>query len=262
MDINVEQIQKSVNNKPKNQINKDVRLFSYAAVNASAFLEPFDGFNTIQRHVKMRGNDYVLNEYKFSAAPTIYEFLLSTDETMHTIVETYRVMLQRLQTLSELRLVHRDICAATIQIRDDNTPMLCDFENCVSFDDALSAETITRAFIPLEQLDKGRLGIDADLDDYVEQFAFLDAFYTKSYRVECLAETHKHANIYVATWDNFALSVVYLQLIAQFADKSNPFIIDFANLLIRNISPCPHKRMTVGETVKEFDKLFMKFSSV
>jgi hypothetical protein len=262
MDINVEQIQKSVNNKSKKQTNKDVRLFSYAAMNASALLEPFDGFNTIQRHVKMRGNDYVLNEYKFSTAPTIYEFLFAStnDEILPILLETYRLMLQRLKTLGELRLVHRDICAATIQIRDDHTPMLCDFENCVSFDDVLSRETITRAFVPLEQIDKGLNGKAADLDDYVEQFAFLDAFFTKSYRMECLAETHKHANIHIATWDNFALSVLFLQLIAQFADKSKPFVIALANLLIRNISPCPHKRMTIGETVAEFDKLFTKFT--
>jgi hypothetical protein len=258
MDINVEQIPKSVNKNNK-QHNRDVRPFSYAAINASTLLEPFDGFNTIVKHIAMRGNNYVLNEYKFSVAPNIYEFLQTStnDVIMPILLETYRAMLQRLQTLGELRLVHRDICAATIQIRDDNTPMLCDFENCVSFDDALSAETITQAFIPLEQMD---IGNTTDLDDYVEQFAFLDAFFTKSYRGECLAETHKHANIHVGTWDNFALSVVYLQLIAQFADKSNPFVIAFVNLLIRNISPCPDKRMTVGDTIAEFDKLFTKFT--
>ena len=64
---------------------------------------------------------------------------------------------------------------------------------------------------------------------------------------------------YWHTWDNYAFSILYLQLligIHKKIKKNNKFIIFFMKLLVKNISISPTTRLSVEDTFKQFDTLF------
>ena len=62
-----------------------------------------------------------------------------------------------------------------------------------------------------------------------------------------------------ATWDNYSLSIAYLQIL-EFISSSgftnNHLIIQYVELLLSNVHPDPTRRRTVGDTKRVFTDLF------
>jgi len=62
-----------------------------------------------------------------------------------------------------------------------------------------------------------------------------------------------------ATWDNYSLSVAYLQVLKFISSKgftNNHLIIQYVELLLLNVHPDPARRKTVGDTKRVFTDLF------
>jgi hypothetical protein len=62
-----------------------------------------------------------------------------------------------------------------------------------------------------------------------------------------------------ATWDNYSLSIAYLQIIQFISSKgftNNHLIIQYVQLLLANVHPDPARRKTVGDTKRLFTDLF------
>jgi hypothetical protein len=70
--------------------------------------------------------------------------------------------------------------------------------------------------------------------------------------------------LYFKSWDNYALSILYLQIIIKIyqsiKNKNNKFIIDFMKLLLKNISFHPNKRLSLVHTKNEFNKMINHIS--
>ena len=70
--------------------------------------------------------------------------------------------------------------------------------------------------------------------------------------------------LYFKSWDNYALSILYLQIIIKIytsiKNKNNKFIIDFMKLLLKNISFHPEKRISLKNTKNEFNKIINNIS--
>lgn len=65
------------------------------------------------------------------------------------------------------------------------------------------------------------------------------------------------------TWDNFSLSIIYLNIIKTIffkENKDNIFLVDFAGLLIKNINANPEKRLSIEKTEESYKTLFSKSS--
>lgn len=63
---------------------------------------------------------------------------------------------------------------------------------------------------------------------------------------------------YYKTWDNYALSILYLRLLIDLhrkIQKKNKFIILFMKLLICNIHLNPLKRLTISTTLNKFNQI-------
>ena len=63
---------------------------------------------------------------------------------------------------------------------------------------------------------------------------------------------------YVHTWDNYALSILFLRIligIHRFIEIKNKFIILFMRLLVYNIHLNPLKRLSIDMTINQFDSL-------
>ena len=61
------------------------------------------------------------------------------------------------------------------------------------------------------------------------------------------------------TWDNYALSVMYLKSFKYLFSEGfhrNPMIIHFSQILLLNISPDFYKRLSIDETKKKFNDIF------
>lgn len=65
------------------------------------------------------------------------------------------------------------------------------------------------------------------------------------------------------TWDNYALSALYLRIIANFFENRFPeslFLTKFTQLLVQNLSPDPKERLSVDDTIKSYNELLkMKY---
>jgi hypothetical protein len=65
--------------------------------------------------------------------------------------------------------------------------------------------------------------------------------------------------LYFKSWDNYSLSILYLQIIIKIykfmENKNNKFIINFMKLLLKNISFNPEKRFSLKNTKIELNKI-------
>ena len=72
-----------------------------------------------------------------------------------------------------------------------------------------------------------------------------------------------HLILYWKTWDNFAISLLFLKILYFLnADETggdftkNPFINHFVSLLLKNIHPDPLRRIAPNESKKIFSSFF------
>lgn len=100
-------------------------------------------------------------------------------------------------------------------------------------------------------------------DQYIEQILKSFKNLLKSENTNTISECiHKCIKGY-KTWDNFALSMIYISLIQQLISKdyinlikpvyNMEFIKKFMRLLLTNISPIIEKRYSVNESIKYFE---------
>ena len=86
-----------------------------------------------------------------------------------------------------------------------------------------------------------------------EALTYFKKYVNQSY--ECILTDILH---YYYTWDNYALSIMYLRIligIHKSINKKNKFIILFMKLLVNNIHSSPLKRLSIILTTNQFDKL-------
>lgn len=68
-----------------------------------------------------------------------------------------------------------------------------------------------------------------------------------------------------ATWDNYSLSIAYLQILEFIYSKgfiNNHLIIQYVELLLANVHPDPARRKTIGDTKRMFTDLFYMSKNV
>lgn len=70
--------------------------------------------------------------------------------------------------------------------------------------------------------------------------------------------------LYFKSWDNYALSILYLEIIIKIykSTKNNKFIVNFMKLLLKNISFNPEKRFSLKNTKLEFNNLINNISII
>lgn len=92
---------------------------------------------------------------------------------------------------------------------------------------------------------------------YNDGISFLNTFVNKNVN-EIVTKIISHFK----TWDNYALSIMYLQMIIKIhkSIKNNKFIIDFMKLLLKNISFHPEKRLSLKNTKKYFCEMLNNIS--
>jgi hypothetical protein len=108
--------------------------------------------------------------------------------------------------------------------------------------------------------------------DFIDNNNILKTFgsaVVSSYKEEALKYYKKYLNPsyqyilsdmlqYAHTWDNYALSILFLRILIglhRTINVKNKFIIYFMKLLVGNIHLSPFKRLTIRDTLAQFDSI-------
>jgi serine/threonine protein kinase len=241
--------------------------------------------------------EYILMDIPFMPNKSFFSFLIDYDKTKKHIIldmtETYSYLLNSIQDLVQKEIIHFDLKAENILYSTSaNNPLIIDFGISIPVE-KLQTDNLSDYFYifapdyyiwPLEvhiinyliHQNSQPLNVD-DVNFICNEFvnknkalsifskSFQDA-YLKSCKTACKSYLGKSMEDIISivktsynTWDNYALSVLYLRLLAIMFGKgfvNNKLLIYFSQLLLENISPFPHKRYSLKKTLTKFREIF------
>lgn len=215
---------------------------------------------------------------------------------IYLLVEFYRYLLRSIILLVDAGIVHNNIQFNTIVINSFDKPLLTNFMysiNLNKYTDSASMADYIKHFVSREIKDNLQIPIEFcvlnyqltnkleclsiyNIETIVRQFikdhAILNTFgskvvqtyleggiqyfskYTNKSYLQNVADILKYSN----TWDNYALSIVYLKILIglhRVVKTNNKFIILFMKLLVENINLDPSKRPSLNLTSERFEQM-------
>jgi serine/threonine protein kinase len=211
---------------------------------------------------------------------------------MLLFTSSYSHLLKSLQLLEKIKICHFDIKAQNIVYDTEKSlPIMIDFGLSINFDKLNRKELYNSFYIfepmyylwPIEvHLINYILHVNSEIGekdmrqlakDYTSHNIVLRAFspnFQKKYEAECYYELSKYIGKdsdavinrilkYWDTWDNYALSLLYIKLLYYLIRNDsgkiikNEFVSFFVELCLQNVHPNPKKRLSVQDTLKSFN---------
>ena len=240
---------------------------------------------------------YILMEVPYVLNKSFYTILIdmysSKKHVIIGIIENYTYLLEALGTLLDEQIVHFDLKSDNILYNQQtHLPLLLDFGLSIYIPN-LNAQTLTNYFYnytpdyyvwPLEvhvinfllyETEGGLKEHDVKqiAKTYVKHNKGLVSF-SAHFHQEYLQACETHLRTYVGqdkkktidrllafypTWDNYALSILYLKTLAFMFPQGfhkNSLILYFSQMLLYNIHPDPAKRYSLAETKQRFKDIF------
>lgn len=239
-------------------------------------------------------NNLILMDQQFIKGHTFDVAFINKNSKngLKQLLDSYKYLLKSLQLLLQKNIVHYDIKNGNIMYDTErNIPIIIDFGLSISMS-SLNEENYSEYFYTyypkyylwcpeiqyicyiLHEKEKPTLmDLESFASRYVSTFKALDS-YSDSFKsgyenaiVEFLEPFLGKSQNYVIqelllhfnTWDNFSLSVMYLQLLNNINKDgftNNSFLLHFYELLTNNIHPNPEKRISIQESSRIFTSLF------
>lgn len=292
------EIGKILHKKMKNWIEKPLEnyfapIVSHCDVDVDKFkIEEQDKCNLFE---KQKQSDFVLMKIRYIGGGEIDNFIVQNNNNsliMLMFTSSYTHMLKSLQMLINAKICHFDIKAANV-VYDDvkSLPIIIDFGLSIDFENINMKELYNYFYIfetmyyvwPLEvHLINYILHVNSDITeeemkklarDYTRNNTVLRVFspeFIKNFEDECYHELKKYVGKdsnaiiqrilkYWPTWDNYALSLLYIKLIYYVIRNDegeiikNKFVSFFVELCLKNIHPNPKKRLMIEQTLKSFN---------
>jgi serine/threonine protein kinase len=242
---------------------------------------------------KKSNSSFILMKLHYIKGDIFINYLVNNknnNENINNIINNYNHLLKCLNLLIEKKIVHFDIKNENILFNIVmKTPIIIDFGISININ-SLKYKSIKEFFYvyapeyyvwPLEvhylcylinentEPQKNEL-IDM-VNLYVDNNSGLKMFskkFIENFKKISVYQLLKYNNInynkridlllsYWKTWDNYALSIVYLryfQYIYNGKYYENDFIMFFSKLLLQNIHPNPKKRYSIYDTIQIFNK--------
>lgn len=211
---------------------------------------------------------------------------------IYTLIEFYKHINRAITRLLDSKLVCNHININSIVVDTMGIPLLCNFKFSIDITRNNMIEHLHHLFIEydptylpwcpelhilsflltnkLESL--SLFNIENILRDCIEYNYLLHNFgnqVVNDFKKKGLAYFKKYMNMPVEfiirdilehwrTWDNYAFSILYLQLligIHKKIKKNNKFIIVFMKLLVKNISSDPRERLSLENTFSQFESI-------
>ena len=215
---------------------------------------------------------------------------------IYLLVEFYRYLLRSIILLVDASIVHNNIQFNTIVINSFDKPLLTNFMYSIDlnkYTDSASMAAYIKHFVSREIKDNLQFPIEFCILNYqltnkleclsiynietiVRQFVkdhtILNTFGSKvvqTYLESGIQYFSKYANKsyeqnvadmlkYSSTWDNYALSIVYLKILIglhRVVKTNNKFIILFMKLLVENVNLDPSRRPSLNLTNERFEQM-------
>jgi hypothetical protein len=215
---------------------------------------------------------------------------------IYLLVEYYRYLLRSIVLLVEAGIVHNNIQFNTIVVNSFDKPLLTNFMYSIDlnkYTDSASMAAYIKHFVSRDIKDNLQIPIEFcvlnyqvtnkleclsiyNIETIVKQFikdhTILNTFGSKvvqTYLDSGIQYFSKYTNKnyeqnvadilkYSYTWDNYALSIVYLKILIglhRVVKTNNKFIILFMKLLVDNINFDPSKRPSLNLISERFEQM-------
>lgn len=209
------------------------------------------------------------------------------------IIESFKYMLNALNKLNDVNIVHFDLKLENILFTNETTnPRIIDFGISIPINE-LSDSNMKKYFYSyapsyyvwcldidiicylLHKTDTTLTETDADLiatsnvannkaleifsPEFNKQFLEITKKQIKKYVGIDKNEVIKKMLTYSNTWDNYSLSIIYFRIIALLFPHNhhkNKLVILLSQILLLNIHPDPQKRLSIADTVSKFEDIF------
>ncbi len=242
-----------------------------------------------------QNSDFVLMKVRYIDNKELDSFI--TENTNSSLImllftSSYSHLLKSLSLLQKIKICHFDIKAQNIVYDTEKSlPIMIDFGLSINFQTLNMKELYNYFYIyepmyyiwPLEvHLINYILHVNSEIGekdmrklakDYVSHNIVLRAFspaFQKRFEAECYYELSKYIGKdsdaviqrilkYWYTWDNHALSLLYIKLLYYLIRNDsgkiikNEFVSFFIELCLNNIHPNPKRRLSVQDTIKSFN---------
>jgi hypothetical protein len=201
----------------------------------------------------------------------------------------FQQLLKSIDMLLHQKIVHNFINLETIVISQNDLPILTNFAYSLNISSNQNFNPFFLEYDPtyiewppefhilsffltnkLNSLSSSNIEniINTVVDNHIILKTFGENF-VKSYKQEAIEYFKKYVNLsydeilkdvlkFYKTWDNYALSILYLRLLIELhriIQKKNKFIILFMKLLVCNIHLNPLKRLTIDTTLIRFESI-------
>jgi len=238
--------------------------------------------------------DFVLMKIRYIDSELLDSFIAKNNNgalIMLLFTSSYSHLLKSLQLLEKIEICHFDIKAQNIVYDTEKSlPIIIDFGLSINFNKLNMKELQNNFYMyvpeyylwPIEVhlishiLHRNSEIVETDMRNlarvYTANNIILQAFspnFKKNFEEECYYELSKYIGKdsdavikrilkYWNTWDNYALSVLYIKLLYLLARNDigvikNDFISFFIELCLQNIHPNPKKRLSIQSTLKSFN---------
>lgn len=248
-------------------------------------------------HIINTNNHYTLLHFPYYPKTNMISFFdgVETDEELlHTLFETYRNLLIIVQKLVHHNILHFDLHANNVFFKEaTKTPIIINYEKSI-FMGGLTLSNIgnhfpaycpDNYFHPIEVHALSFLlneTITVLTETNIKRISkhCMDAnktLVTKQERKISLQQSIEQLYVYVnmprvkvmekiialnRTWDNFAISVIFLTIFESSNLEQNLFNQQFTQILKKNTSPDPRNRLEINETYNAFNNIFLTIRDV
>jgi hypothetical protein len=227
-------------------------------------------------------SNYVLLHYKDKSLYSLYDYILSIENNNHKfriILDSYLYLLEAILITSENNLVHNNINSNKIFLNDLSIikPIIMKFDYSMHITsenninlleyvkpyllDYMPFELHVLSFLFKNQLDSLS---NSNIEDIINNiFAsiyknILNEQKFSQYKEESYHFLNKYINksilfisndifVYYKTWDNYNLSIYYLEILKN--SNANTNLYPYLNILLQNIHPNPNKRYNIKESI-------------
>jgi hypothetical protein len=239
---------------------------------------------------------YFLLHYPNKSLYEFKEMLASFENNTHYIwfiIHSYKKLLTAIEILTNMNIIHNNISYKTICFDEHKEPLLFKFDvNMQIIPENINIDYIKKYLViynpgylywPLEfhmlsylfvnNMDTlSKIHIDIIIDDVITNNVILKKFDENTitkYKISGNNFLNKYINKnlkyivedvfnYRNTWDNYALSILFLDILLKIQNKiktKNEFIIYFIKLLVENIHSEPKMRVSIKDTREKIEKI-------
>jgi hypothetical protein len=232
--------------------------------------------------VKSNGNQILLTFPKLDLVyfDAYLSSLSSSKKYIYQLIEGYRYLLSSLDLLVSNQIIHNGLNLNTIVLNKER-PILTNFSKSIDLTNKgfnWSQYFLLRKldrFCPVElyllqyqvtnNLELSMYNIETIIKQVIKDYGLdskldINFEYFAKYTNKTFAANLLEALKYWKTWDNYAFSMVYLEILNDFEKSDNKFISDFMKLLVSYTNLDPSKRGLSSQCLTLFEDMLHKIS--